>query len=123
VTWLLDTNACVNYLRSGDASPIASRLAEKNEGDVVLCSVVRAELMFGALRSRDAAENLVKVGQFLSRFVSLPLDDPAADAYGQVRADLAQRRLTIGPNDLFIESVATLPGIYAAACLRARCSA
>ena len=58
MTWLLDTNACVNYLRSGSGSRIAEHLAEKNAADVVLCSVVRAELLFGALRSNRVAENL-----------------------------------------------------------------
>jgi tRNA(fMet)-specific endonuclease VapC len=107
VTWLLDTNVCVHYLRSGDGSPIATHMAEQNAEDVVLCSVVRAELVFGALKSRDAAENLAKVKQFLSRFLSLPFDDVAANAYGQIRADLTKCGMTIGPNDLMIASIAS----------------
>jgi tRNA(fMet)-specific endonuclease VapC len=71
-----------------------------------LCSIVRAELVFGALKSRDAAANLEKVHRFLSPFVSLPFDDSAADAYGRIRADLTDRGLTIGPNDLFIAAIA-----------------
>ena len=59
------------------------------------------------MRSRDAAENLAKVGTFLSRFPSLPFDDAAADAYGRIRADLAARGMAIGPNDLFIASIAS----------------
>ncbi len=106
MTWLLDTNACVDYLRSGSSSRIASRLAQTNAEDAVLCSVVRAELVFGALRSRDAAANLFKVNQFISRFLSLPFDDDAAEAYGRIRADLSDRGLMIGPNDLLIASIA-----------------
>jgi tRNA(fMet)-specific endonuclease VapC len=64
------------------------------------------ELVFGAMRSRDAAENLAKVGTFLSRFVSLPFDDAAADAYGWIRADLTKRGEVIGPYDLLIASIA-----------------
>ena len=85
---------------------IANRLAQKNAEDVVLCSVVRAELVYGALRSRDAAANLSKVNQFISRFLSVPFDDDAAEAYGRIRADLSDRGLTIGPNDLLIASIA-----------------
>lgn len=103
---MLDTNACVDYLRSGSGSRIARHLAERNAEDVVLCSVVRAELLFGALRSRDAVENYAKVGLFLSRFTSLPFDDAAAEIYGRIRTDLTGRGLTIGPNDLFIASIA-----------------
>jgi tRNA(fMet)-specific endonuclease VapC len=103
---LLDTNACISYLRSGKDSPVAEQLAEKDPEQVLVCSVVKAELFFGAQKSRDAAENLAKVSKFLSRFVSFPFDDAAADAYGRIRADLTGRGLTIGPNDLFIASIA-----------------
>jgi tRNA(fMet)-specific endonuclease VapC len=106
VTWLLDTNVCVNYLRSGGGSPIADKLSETNPEDVVLCSVVRAELAFGALKSSDATGNLAKVGHFLSQFLSLPFDDLAADEYGRIRADLTRQGMTIGPNDLMIASIA-----------------
>ena len=58
------------------------------------------------MRSRDAATNLTKVGLFLSRFLSLPFDDAAADIYGQIRADLVGRGQIIGPNDLLIASIA-----------------
>jgi len=106
VTWLLDTNACVSYLRLGSDSKIAQRLGERNAEDVVLCSVVRAELLFGAMRSSRATENLAKVRQFLSQFASLPFDDDAAETYGRIRADLTGRGVTIGPNDLLIAAIA-----------------
>jgi len=106
VTWLLDTDVCVNYLRSGAGSPIADHLAEKDPEDVVLCSVVRAELVFGAIKSRDAAANLIKVGKFTARFLSLPFDDDAAEEYGRIRAALEAQGRTIGPNDLLIASIA-----------------
>jgi len=106
VTWLLDTNACVNYLRSGAGSSVAAHLAERDAKDIVLCSVVRAELVFGALKSRDAAANLIKVGKFAARFLSLPFDDDAAEAYGRIRAALADQGKMIGPNDLMIASIA-----------------
>lgn len=106
MTWLLDTNACVDYLRSGSGSRIAEHLSEKDADDIALCSVVKAELLFGALRSSRVAENLTKVRRFLSQFTSLSFDDAAAESYGQIRADLTDRGLTIGPNDLLIASIA-----------------
>jgi tRNA(fMet)-specific endonuclease VapC len=84
---------------------VAVRLAEKNAADIVLCSVVRAELIFGALKSRDVVANLEKVRRFLSPFLSLPFDDNAADAYGRIRVELSDLGLLIGPNDLFIASI------------------
>ena len=106
--WLLDTNTCIAYLRAKSSPRIAARLAEKKVEDVVLCSVVRAELLFGALRSRDTAANWAKVNNFLSPFASLPFDDAAADAYGEIRATLVKQGKTIGPNDLLIASIAVV---------------
>ena len=111
MTWLLDTNACVCHLRGGSGSRVAKRLGEKRPDEVTLCSVVRAELIFGALRSRDSAANLAKVAHFLSQFASLPFDDLAADTYGRVRAALSDQGMPIGPNDLLIAAIAQSRGL------------
>jgi tRNA(fMet)-specific endonuclease VapC len=42
----------------------------------------------------------------LGRFVSLPFDDLAAEAYGRIRARLEQAGQLIGPNDLLIAAIA-----------------
>jgi tRNA(fMet)-specific endonuclease VapC len=106
VKCLLDTNTCVQFLRHGTASPVATRLAAAMPGDVVLCSVVVAELLFGALRSRDVAKNLAEVRAFVSGFRSLDFDAAAAEEYAKVRADLAAKGTPIGPNDLLIAAIA-----------------
>jgi tRNA(fMet)-specific endonuclease VapC len=89
VTHLLDTNTCVVYLRQTSAGAhVAARLARAAPGTVVLCSVVIAELLFGAYRSKQVVKNLQQTTAFCGRFVSHPFDDIAADEYGRVRADL-----------------------------------
>lgn len=105
MTHLLDTNACIVHLRSA-ASSVSNRLAAHRPGDVVLCSVVKAELLFGALRSSRSHENLSRVRFFFSGFDSLPFDDAAADFYGNVRLALTTAGKLIGPNDLLIASIA-----------------
>jgi len=62
--YLLDTNACITHLRSPANAGIGQRLADVSASDVVLCSVVKAELIFGALRSRETAKNLAHVERF-----------------------------------------------------------
>jgi tRNA(fMet)-specific endonuclease VapC len=111
VKFLLDTNTCVQILRHGTASPAKARLDAATPGDVVLCSVVVAELLFGAWRSRDVARNLAEVRTFVAGFRSLPFDDAAAEHYGRVRADLAAKGTPIGPNDLLIAAVALAHGL------------
>ncbi len=109
--YLLDTNTCVHYLRYGAGSPVDARLAAATPGDVVLCSVVVAELLFGALRSRDVARNLADVRAFVAGFRSLDFDAQAAEAYAGVRADLAAKGTPIGPNDLLIAAIALANGL------------
>jgi tRNA(fMet)-specific endonuclease VapC len=106
VKFLPDTNTCVQILRHGTGSPARARLDAATPGDVVLGSVVVAELLFGALRSRDVAKNLAAVRAFAGGFPSLAFDDLAAEEYARVRADLAAKGTPIGPNDLMIAAIA-----------------
>jgi tRNA(fMet)-specific endonuclease VapC len=106
VKYLLDTNACITYLNVPN-SPIARTLQTLQSRDVVVCSVVRAELIYGAYRNRNPTRALATTQEFLRQFVSLPFDDAAADEYGRIRADLTARGMLIGPNDLLIAAIAT----------------
>jgi tRNA(fMet)-specific endonuclease VapC len=111
VTHLLDTNSCVDHLRRGQASNITARLVAAVAGSVVLCSVVVAELMYGAHRSARKQQTLSQVQVFCRPFQSLPFDDRAAGQYGAIRAHLASAGMMIGPNDLLIASIALASGL------------
>lgn len=106
MTYLLDTNACVVYLRKGQSSTVAAHLNSAPTGSVVVCSVVVGELLFGAFRSNQPAVVLQQVQAFCSQFVSLPFDDAAAMEYARIRDNLTARGLLIGPNDLLIAATA-----------------
>jgi tRNA(fMet)-specific endonuclease VapC len=105
MTYLLDTNTCIHYL-NGTSAMIRERLERTREEEVLLCSVVKAELVFGAFKSARRDENLVKIKRFADRFVSLPFDDAATPAYGEIRSSLRRMGTPIGPNDLFIAAIA-----------------
>lgn len=111
MTHLLDTNCCVDHLRRGTSSNITGKLAAAVPGSVVLCSVVIAELLYGAHRSARLAHTLNEVHTFCAPFVSLPFDDRAAAEYGQIRAHLAALGTPIGPNDLMIAAIALANGL------------
>lgn len=49
MAWLLDTNAWIHYLKNA-SSPIAERLKRAVPSEVLVCSIVRAELMHGAMK-------------------------------------------------------------------------
>lgn len=103
--YLLDTNACIRILNDSSAALVA-RLRETDPGTIRLSSVVKAELLYGARRSRLVADNLRLLQRFFDAFVSLPFDDRCAEEYGLIRADLARSGTPVGPNDLLIAATA-----------------
>ncbi len=107
--WLLDTNACIRYL-NGRAPNLKLRIDAADPLDLQVCSVVKAEMFFGSARSTNPALALQRQKFFLSRFVSVPFDDSAAEVYGGIRADLERLGTPIGPNDLLIASIAVANG-------------
>ena len=102
---MLDTNVCIRYL-NGRAPALKARIDATRPEELVVCSVVKAELFDGAARSNDPAKALALQQRFLSGFVSLPFDDPAANAYAGARAALASTGQPVGPNDLLIAAIA-----------------
>lgn len=102
---LLDTDSCVGYLRN--RPPIlVQRILAAPRASLRLCSVVKAELYYGALISRQPQANLAKIQAFVQPIISLPFDDAAAEHYGRIKADLAAKGTLIGPNDLLIAAIA-----------------
>ena len=72
---------------------------------VALCSIVKAELYYGAFKSQQPTQTLTRLGRFINQFYSYTFDDAAAEAYGRIRADLAARGTPIGPNDFMIAAI------------------
>jgi len=103
--YLLDTNACIRYL-NGRSESLRQHIISKNPDDLVLCSVVKAELFYGAQKSQNPQKSLQKQLLFVNRFISLPFDDKAAEVYGRIRAQLEKVGTPIGPNDLLIAAIA-----------------
>ena len=110
MTYLLDTNAWASFLNDR-RSAIARRIRRLSPVELALCSVVKAELYYGAFRSARREANLALLAQMFARFVSFPFDDAAAEVYGDIRADLANRGTPIGPNDLMIAAIALANGL------------
>ena len=108
--YLLDTNACIQFLNSRNTA-VQHRLIALGKEDVAICQIVKAELYYGAYKSSRREANLALLAKFFSQFVSLPFDDAAAETYGRLRAELTQRGTPIGPNDLMIAAIAVAQGL------------
>lgn len=103
--YLLDTNVCIRYL-NGRSSSIKNYIDALDVNKIAVCSVVKAELFYGSLRSNNTQKNLKIQKSFLQQFVSLPFDDCCAEIYGNIRAELASTGTPIGSNDIQIASIA-----------------
>ena len=103
--FLLDTNACIRVL-NGSSTGVIDRLETLEPGEVAVSAIVRAELVFGARKSRHVASNLRLIDAFCEPFTCLPFDEHTADIYGNIRADLEREGRPIGPNDLLIAATA-----------------
>jgi len=75
VTW----KGAVGVRRRLEALPIA---------DVAVCSIVKAELFYGAMKALIRKGRLLDSKNF-NQYVSIPFDDQAALIYGQICARLA----------------------------------
>jgi tRNA(fMet)-specific endonuclease VapC len=102
---MLDTNVCIRLLNDQD-SPAARRLASLSRRGVVLCSISKAELYYGAYRSARREANLALLRRFFQGFETLTFDEKCEEVYGVIRARLASAGTLIGPNDLLIAAVA-----------------
>ena len=110
MTYLLDTNTCIEYLRKKNPL-VVQRVQARRPDELRLCSVVVAELYYGAFKSPYMTANLTLLATFLPTFASLAFDDTAAEEYGRIRVHLESLGLPIGPNDMQIAAIALVNGL------------
>ncbi len=65
--YLLDTNVCARYL-NGRSLAIRERLQSTNVEEIAVCSLVKAELFYGAMKSNNPQITLARQQQFLNLF-------------------------------------------------------
>lgn len=110
----LDTNACIQHLRAARRSvesPIGARLSTIDQDDVVICSVVRHELIFGALKCDLPERELAAVDLFVTGFPTAAFDDEAARVCAEIRLVLESAGEKIEAFDLQIASIAIANGL------------
>ncbi len=103
--FLLDTNVCIQFMNGASLS-IQENFRRHDPADISICSIVKAELLFGAKYGKRVEENLLCVQRFYAPFDSLPFDDRCAEEYSRIRSELSRRGNLIGPNDLLIAATA-----------------
>lgn len=101
MTYFPDTNICIFYL-NGSNQNVCNALENVPMSDIMIPSMVAAELIYGAEKSAKREHNLSKVKAFLSLFSSADFNDKASEIYGAIRSNLEHKGSMIGGNDLII---------------------
>jgi tRNA(fMet)-specific endonuclease VapC len=110
VKYLLDTNACVDYL-NGRHPRLTRRFQRAAPDDLCISSIATAELRYGAEKSAHRRRNHERLDVLLGEIQTVPFDDAAASAYGRIRNALERKRATFGPYDMQIAAHAISLGL------------
>jgi len=102
MTFFLDTNVIVSILRENPNQTVLNKLEECPKKEFKLPSMVKAELIAGALKSQKNKVNLESVEKITSGFEIVPFDNAASILYGKLKADMIKKGNIIGPNDMVI---------------------
>ncbi len=103
--YLLDTNACIALINNPD-SPVYTRFAQVKPSQIRLCAIVKAELLFGAMKSQQREKSLQILRKFFAGTKSMDFNDGAAQKFGEIKAHLQQQGTLIGPFDTLIAAIA-----------------
>ena len=107
--YVLDTNTCIFHLK-GTFDGLSKKLTGTHTSNILIPSVVAAELMLGAGKSAKRDQNMVVIKAFLSLFKIVSFDEQAAEHYARIRAELELNGNMIGGNDLLIAATAISNG-------------
>jgi tRNA(fMet)-specific endonuclease VapC len=110
MAFLLDTNACIDYLTARYPKVVA-RIQKSSPDDLFLSTVVVAELRYGADHSARRRANHARIDALVQEIEPLDFDLRAAAMYGHVRARLEAGGTPIGPNDMLIAAHALSRGL------------
>ena len=101
MNYYLDTDICVFALK-GQFPAIKKWLQGFVPDHIKIPSVVKSELLLGALKSTRPKETFHLVERFLGPYEIISFDGQAAVAYARIRHELETMGKSIGPNDLII---------------------
>jgi len=99
--YMLDTNICI-YLINKKHPGIAQKITKIPQEKIYISTITQAELEFGVAKSQNPLQNAQALAKFLSTISVIDFDTQAAEAYGEIRANLQRKGNTIGHMDMLI---------------------
>lgn len=108
MTYLLDTDICIYWLR--DRYSVREKVRQIGWNEISICVITAAELYYGAYNSSRIAENLGRAEFFVQQLPVLPLTDNTLRRFGELKAQFRRIGQPIADFDLMIASVALTEG-------------
>ena len=109
MTFLLDTDTCVYWLRGQPA--VQARLAAVSIEELSISVITLAELRYGADCSTGRDANHRAIDDFVSGVTVLPVDASIARVFGEIKADLRRQGKLIEDFDLLLAATALANGL------------
>lgn len=106
--YLLDTNIVSDLVRNPHGR-IMERIREVGEAQVCTSIIVAAELRYGAAKKASVRLS-AQLEAVLAALEIVPLEAPADETYGAIRAELERTGRIIGSNDMLIAAHALALG-------------
>ncbi|MBU3601750.1 type II toxin-antitoxin system VapC family toxin [Polynucleobacter sp. AM-25C3] len=107
--YLLDTNIVIYVLKRRPIEVL--KIFNTNASRMAISSITLSELMYGAEKNSNAAQNLEAIEEFISHLEVIPYDAKASQHYGQIKATLERKGEIIGENDIHIAAHAISQGL------------
>jgi predicted nucleic acid-binding protein len=112
MVFLLDSNAFSDLMRKDPR--VEARLAALAPNDeVMICSIVRGEILYGLARLPQGRRRANLTKQAAPLFASMacqPVPEAAGDAYANIKRTREQQGLRLDENDLWIAATASAVG-------------
>lgn len=98
--YMLDTNIVIYVIKRRPMELL--EIFNAHASQMCISSITLAELLHGVEKSSMISQNMRKIEDFISHLEVLPYDSSAAAHYGDIRANLEKKGISIGVNDLHI---------------------
>jgi tRNA(fMet)-specific endonuclease VapC len=99
--YILDTNMCI-YVIKKKPSRVLERFRTFGVSDIGISTITLSELEYGVAKSTRKEQNLEALIEFLAPLEILSFDEKASRHYGEIRAHLEAKGISVGAMDLLI---------------------
>jgi len=101
--YILDTNICIEYFKHRNGVP--ERMAQISRDDLSVSEITIAELLYGAMHSKNVERHIREVRELQRDITVLPISEAIED-YAEIRHALTSQGLTTEDFDILIGATA-----------------